>query len=494
MSNDYIPDAYEDEDKSPHSIEGEQAVLGILITDSEKYYPEIRDILKPEHFYDPVHQKIAKVVFTLCRRGRVANEIIVKQRFERDNALDEIGGASYLTLLKNDAPSGIAVQEYANFLSDLAGRRQVIELAQEALRSARNPDYDGDCNDLCTSIKQGIEIVEGIMPASAQFITMREASRLSINAIGQERAMGLPTGFMELDEKLAGLGRGKLITVGGRPSMGKTSLVTNIARAIAKAVPGEDGDRPGRVGFFSQEMPAEELGERSASAILGKGGGVKYRDITAHNVTTAQKGKLLSAIDIMPDFLIDPTGGLTVSEIMKRSRAMEKRMGGLDLIVIDYLQLMEFTDCSQPKNAVSSYGEITKKLKQFAKELNIAVVLVCQLSREVDKRESHRPRMADLRGSGDIEQNSDVILFVYRKQHYLEEAGAPEKQSDKDQYYAELADCKNKMDIIISKNKGGPKGTISLRCFLPYDVITELADETGEGFQETLDDEMWPDP
>ena len=476
-------------DKTPQSWEAEQALLGALLYDNRAIYPLVRDITKADHFYNPINGRIYDVIEKRSRRGQEVDAIILKDRFSQDETIEDIGGVEYLARLLSNAPAAapLAAPEYANLIAGHYAKRQLIKLSDELRAAALDPEYDGGVDGMMKAHRQGLSALEGDIPADAKFITLREASLSSVSNIGIERALGLQTGFSEVDQKTAGMGRGKLVVIAGLPSMGKTSFATNIARNIAKGTEDiSDGSiRPGLGGFFSQEMPASELGERAASTALGAGMGVPYLNISAHNVTGAQKTRLLGVIPDIPDtILVDETSGLTYSDIEKRARAMEKRLGGLDFIVIDYLNLMSGRDCEDPRNSVNYYGEICKNLKGLAKKMNIAVILLAQLSRKAAERESGRPMVSDLKGSSGIEDAADIIMLISRMEKILKDRGEPAGTDKKKEYFAQLDECRNKVDIILAKNKGGPLATITLRCFLKYDIITELSDEDGEGFDE----------
>lgn len=483
---DFMPS---DDKETPYSAEAEQALLGLLMTSNLAVYADVRDIIKPDDCYNPIHCQIMDRIFNLSRRGELADAIVLKNKFSRDKSLEDIGGVEYLALLLSNAPSAINVgKEYARLITDLAARRKLIGLGRAIAHYAKDPDFELSAEDMVKEFQTDLATVQGTFPSSASFISLREAAREAVEAIGTDRPMGLPTGYDELDEKISGLGRGKLITIAGRPSMGKTALATNIARNVAlDAGTDKAGNKIlGKVGFFSQEMPALELGERAASAALGPAEEIEYRDITKHRVTSAQKQKLLAGIAKIPEIMVDETAGLTYSEIEKRARHLEKQLGGLDVLVVDYLQLMEGSDSPDPRNDVKYYGWISNNFKTLAKKMNIAVVLLSQLSRKVEERENQRPRKSDLKGSGTIEDASDVILFVFRPEVPLVERGEPTRQDQKDKYFADLNWSKGRMEVIIGKNKGGPLGTVSLRSFMGYDVITEYADEDGTGFDEEL--------
>jgi len=326
----------------PHSSEAEQALLGALIWKNLEVYPEVRDLVQPKHFYNPIHVKLMEVIYSRSRRGATADAIYLKNRFSQYEQLQEIGGVEYIALLLDCAPPLAAAPEYARLVTDTAGKRQCIRFAQDILKNARDPLSESSSVDLIEAARKDLSAIEGVLPSDATFITLRQAAVNSVSVIGVERPMGLPTGFSDLDYKLAGLGRGKLSVVAARPSMGKTSLATNIARQVAKGIPGEDGNNiPGKIGYFSQEMPASELGERAASTAAGKVFGVPYIDIAKHKVGPKKKETLLerSKQNIPETILVCEGSELTVSEISKRARAMEKQLGGLDMIIIDYLNL-----------------------------------------------------------------------------------------------------------------------------------------------------------
>lgn len=493
----FIPDVGEynsahargEHEKIPQSTEAEQAIIGALLYDNLAVYPEIRDILKPEDFFDrAVNGRMAERIFNLSRRGELADAIVLKNKFERDDILEEIGGVEHIAALLTSAPPISTAKSYAKLVADLAAKRKIIGLARAVLHEARDPMSDMDAETLIEEMQTDVSTVQGTFPSTATFVSLKEAGQQAVDAIGQNRPMGLPTGYDELDEKISGLGRGKLITIAGRPSMGKTALAMNIARNVATfaGVDHDGNDILGKVGFFSQEMPAIELGERALSAATGPSEGIQYQDITKHKITKTQKLILLDSVAKIPDIMIDETAGLTYSAIEKRARHLEKQLGGLDVLVVDYLQLMEGSDSPDPRDQVKYYGWISNNFKTLAKKMNIAVVLLSQLSRKVEERENQRPRKSDLKGSGTIEDASDVILFVFRPEVPLVERGEPTRADQKEKYFQDLNWSKGRMEVIIGKNKGGPLGTVSLRSFMGYDVITEYADETGEGFDEQI--------
>ena len=487
--DEYIPSVGKEEDDSPSSQEAEQAILGALLTNNREVYAEIRDLVQPKHFYNPIHVELCEVIYNRSRRGQEADAIIIKNRYAQIDKLHKMGNIEYLTLLLENAPPLSTAREYAKLVTDLAGKREVIRFAQEMLKSARDPFLEGSVSDLIDMSRKELSAIEGVLPSDASFITLKEAAREAVSVIGQERPMGIPTKYAYLDNTLSGLGRGKLSVVAGRPSMGKTCLATNIARNIALGIPnmaGED-DTPGKVGFFTQEMPALELGERAASTAAGMVTAIPYNKISKHDVGPSGKASLERAVSEIPDtFILDPSSSVTHSEIAKRARAMEKQMGGLDLIVVDYLNLMSGRDCEDPRNDVKYYAEICRSLKALAKKMDIHVMLLAQLSRKTDEREGRRPQVQDLKGSSGIEDAADIIILINRPEKVLKDQGEPSGIEKKEAYYDAIKAAKNKMQLIIAKNKGGPLRMVELRCFLPYDLITELADEDGEGFDEAL--------
>ena len=486
-ADDYIP-LNEATDETPHSSEAEQAVLGALLANNLEVYPEIRDLVQPKHFYNPIHVDICNVIYNRSRRAALADAIYLKNRYSRDERLTDIGGVEYLALLLDNSPPLSTAPDYARLVVEMAGRRECIRLAQMILKASRDRDSDDMTEDIISNARKELSAIEGVLPSDASFITLKQASINSVSVIGLERPMGLPSKYAALDAKLSGFGRGKLSVVAGRPSMGKTSLATNIARNIAKGIPTADDDLvPGNIGFFTQEMPALELGERAASAAAGKTLGISYNKIAKHSVGPSQKERLISATEDIPESIIlDESSGLTHSDIGKRSRAMEKQLGGLDMIVVDYLNLMSGRDCEDPKNDVKYYAEICRELKALAKKMDIHVMLLAQLSRKTDEREGRRPQIQDLKGSSGIEDAADIVILLTRKEKVLIDSGEPGNADKKKTYYQDIADNKNKMELIVAKNKGGPLGSILLNCFLPYDIITELSDEEGEGFDEDL--------
>jgi len=486
--DEYIPIGDEDLKNVPQSQEAEQAVLGALLANNLEVYPEIRDLVQPKHFYNPIHVDICNVIYNRSRRAALADAIYLKNRYARDERLLDIGGVEYLALLLDNCPPLSTAPDYARLVVEMAGRRECIRFAQDILKASRDRDSDDMAADIISNARKELSAIEGVLPSDTSFITLKEASYNSISVIGLERPMGLPSSYAALDAKLSGFGRGKLSVVAGRPSMGKTSLATNIARNIAKGIPSlDDESLPGKVGFFTQEMPALELGERAASAAAGKTFGITYNKIAKHDVGPARRAKLLAATENIPEgIILDESSGLTHSQIAKRSRAMEKQLGGLDMIVVDYLNLMSGKDCEDPRNDVKYYAEICRELKALAKKMDIHVMLLAQLSRKTDEREGRRPQIQDLKGSSGIEDAADIVLLLTRKEKVLIDSGEPSNAEKKKTYYQDIADSKNKMEVIVAKNKGGPLGSTMLNCFLPYDIITELSDEDGQGFDEDL--------
>ncbi|MDY0884036.1 replicative DNA helicase [Dongia soli] len=448
----------------PHNTEAEQALLGAILANNQ-VFDKVNEFLRPEHFADALHGRIYEAIAKLVQRGQIANPVTLKNLFDQDGALAEIGGAQYLVQLAQAVVSIINAEDYGKAVFDLYLRRQLIGLGTDVVNDA----YIHDPDVTAVNLIEGAEMKLFNLAESGQteggpkrFDTVvKSALEMAELAFKRDSQLtGVPTGLDDLDKKLGGLQPSDLIILAGRPSMGKTSLATNMGYNAAKR---EKSAEPGdtfRVAFFSMEMSAEQLAHR----IMADESGVSSDRIRRGEVTDDEFPRIVEAAQTMSSrkFFIDDTPALTVPALRTRARRL-KRQYGLDLIIIDYLQLMRSASAKGGENRVQEISEITRGLKAIAKELNVPVVALSQLSRAVENREDKRPQLADLRESGSIEQDADVVMFVFREEYYHERKKPSDHDTDKLQQWMQEAErLHNKAELILAKQRHGPIGTVML--------------------------------
>lgn len=444
--NDHTDQPSEDREVSalalpPHSMESEQSVLGGLLLENAAW-ERIADIVNAEDFYRHEHRLIFRTISALLNQNRPADIITVQEALERHNELEAAGGFNYLINLAQNTPSAANIRRYAEIVRERSVMRQLAEVGTEIARSAYNPQ-GRDADQLLDEAENKVfQIAESTQKAKQGFLSMPDVLDEVVAKIDMlysrdnpDEVTGISTGFLDLDKKTSGLQPGDLIIVAGRPSMGKTAFSINIAEHVAV-----ESQLP--VAVFSMEMGAAQLVMRILSSVgrvdqqVLKTGNLKDEHWLSFNEAVV---KLTNA----PMF-IDETPGLTALELRARARRLARQFGGkLGLIVIDYLQLMSGSGRSD--NRASELGEISRSLKALAKELQVPVIALSQLSRTVEQRTDKRPMMSDLRESGAIEQDADLIMFMYRDEYY--NAESPMKG---------LAEC------IIGKHRNGPTGKVFL--------------------------------
>jgi replicative DNA helicase len=445
-------------DSTPQSQEAEQALIGALLFDNEIYH-RISGIVQAKHFYNPVHVRIFDSIAVLIERGNLADAIVLKNRFSQDETLVDIGGVEYLALLLDNAPPGSTAPEYAKLILDMAMRRELIRLADGIKGEATDPDSEQNAQTQITTAESQLYSLAEIGGTQSGFVSFENALIKSIEmasaAFSRDGHLsGTSTGLIDLDRQLGGMHRSDLIILAGRPSMGKTSLATNIAFNIAKKFKREKDDNGiekttegGVVGFFSLEMSSEQL----ATRLLAEHSQVPSHKIRRGDITAEQYEHIRDSADEISrlPLHIDDTGGISIGALSARARRL-KRMVGLDMIVVDYLQLLTGgAGMNANANRVQEVSMITQGLKSLAKELDIPVLALAQLSRQVEQRDDKRPQLSDLRESGSIEQDADVVMFVHRDSYYL-------KGTD------EEAEKANEAVIIIEKQRNGPTGDVEL--------------------------------
>ena len=454
---------------APSNIEAEQALLGALLYDNAAY-ERLSDRLQARHFYEPFHQRLFAALETHIRKGQLAEPILLADEFKRDPAFEELGGLRYLADLVDRAPPAANAPDYARAIYDLALRRDLIRIGGEITVEAQAHDADISARDQIESAEQKLYTLAESGTSSTGFIPFADALtgavQMAAEAYSRDGGLaGVSTGLTDLDKQLGGLHPSDLLILAGRPSMGKTALATNIAFHVARNYawePQPDGSRKtvngGVVAFFSLEMSAEQLAMR----LLADVSGVSSDRLRKGEIDASEFGRVRDgAIEVQEaPLFIDATGGLSISKLTARARRL-KRQHGLDLIVVDYLQLVT-TDGSKGDNRVQEVSAITGGLKALAKELGVPVIALSQLSRQVENREDKRPQLSDLRESGSIEQDADVVMFVYREAYYLSRAEPREGTAEHMTWQEDLEKINNVAEVIIGKQRHGPIGTIKL--------------------------------
>ena len=453
----------------PHSIEAEQQLLGAILTNND-LFDRVASIVRAEHFYDPVHARIFETAAARIAKNNLASPVTLKAFLEDDAGLAELGGPAYLVRLAGAAISSFAVRDYAEMIYDLAIRRELINVGNDIAAKAARVDVDSEPREQIVEAEQKLYALaeQGQTEQGFQsFLTaVTDAVKVANAAYQREGGLaGVSTGLVDMDKKLGGLHRSDLLILAGRPSMGKTSLATNVAFNIARAytkgitASGEEGAVDGGVvGFFSLEMSAEQL----ATRILSEVAEIPAKQIRRGNFTESEFRRIVDAakeLEAAPLF-IDDTPALPISQLAARARRL-KRTHGLDALFVDYLQLVRGTGRSE--NRVNEISEITMGLKAIAKELDIPVIALSQLSRQVENREDKRPQLSDLRESGSIEQDADVVMFVFREEYYKEREKPGEHELEKmGIWQEEMERLHGKAEVVIGKQRHGPIGTVEL--------------------------------
>ncbi|HEV7346276.1 MAG TPA: replicative DNA helicase [Devosia sp.] len=467
---------------APHNVEAEQALLGAILLNNDAFY-RVSDFLEPVHFYEPIHRDIYELAGKIIRAGKSADPTTIKTHLP-EQLLPDVTMAQYLARLAAEATTVLNAADYGQAIYDLAIRRNLILVGEEMVQVAYESDVE------MTPVKQ-IEKVEGELFQLAEkgrydggFQNFSSALSASIKMAGEAYQRdgglsGIATGLDDLDRQMGGLQGSDLIILAGRPAMGKTSLATNIAFNVAKAWKGEitpDGHQKtvngGMVGFFSLEMSSEQL----ATRILAEQAEISSSDIRRGRIHDSQFSKLVDVSNMMSKLplYIDDTGGISVAQLAARARRL-KRQKGLDFLVIDYLQLLSGSSKSSSQNRVQELTEITTTLKALAKELEVPIVALSQLSRQVESRDDKHPQLADLRESGSIEQDADVVLFVYREEYYLKNKEPKEGTPEHMTWQGEMEKVHGKAEVIIAKQRHGPTGTVQLSFEAQFTRFGNLA-------------------
>ncbi|HOZ26296.1 MAG TPA: replicative DNA helicase [Hyphomonadaceae bacterium] len=470
----------------PNNLPAEMAVLGAILFDNNAHQ-RVSDVLKPRDFYAPANSAIFEVLDRLISNGRVADGVTLREHFERDGKLQEIGGARYLADLLDSAAFGPEILDYAKLVHDLSLRRELIDIGSGIVQKATSSDIEEpgetqiqDAEKRLFALAERGAGAQGFQTFNSALATTIETATLAFKRDG--KIAGVPTGLSEIDRRLGGLHKSDLLILAARPSMGKTALATNIAYNAAKRCkrsPGPNGqmktDEGAVVGFFSLEMSSDQLAARVLADVSGipsdkmRRGELTPRDYEAiREAATTMEGLPL---------YIDDMGGISISQLAARARRLQ-RTSGLDLLIIDYLQLITPSGSRKSDGRVQEVTEITKSLKALAKELAIPIIALSQLSRAVEQREDKRPQLSDLRESGSIEQDADVVIFIYREAYYLERLEPDLSDPRHAEWKDAVAKKHNVAEIIISKQRHGPIGKVEVG-FNPARVKFSDLDMTG---------------
>jgi len=456
---------------APHNIEVEQALLGAILVNNEAYY-RVSDFLAPEHFFEPLHQKIYKDIGSLVRTGKSASPITLKTFLPADLDIAGLNASQYLARLATEATTVINAADYGRTVYDLALRRALIGIGEVVVNVAYDAPVElGPQAQIEDAERRLYELAEtgrydGGFQRFADALTT--AVEMAAHAYQRDgKLSGLATGVRDLDRMMGGLQASDLIIIAGRPGMGKSSLATNLAYNIAKAWRGEvrpDGHitsvNGGIVGFFSLEMSAEQL----ATRIISEQTGIPSYRIRRGEIEPGDFDRIAEAareMETIP-FYIDETGGLSIAQLAARARRL-KRQKGLDLLVIDYIQLLQGSSKRAAEGRVQEVTEITTNLKALAKELNVPILALSQLSRQVENRDDKRPQLSDLRESGSIEQDADVVMFVFREEYYLRNREPRVGSEEHFKWQTEMEAAHGKAEVIIGKQRHGPTGTVQLQ-------------------------------
>jgi replicative DNA helicase len=469
---------------APHNIEAEQALLGAILVNNEAFY-RVSDFLEPVHFFEPIHQKIYELASSLIRAGKVASPVTLKTFLPPDLDVAGMTPSQYLARLAAEATTVINAEDYGRTIYDLAIRRTLIIIGEDVVNVAYDAPVDLAPREQIEDAERRLyELAEtGRYDGGFQRFATALTTAVDMAARAYQRdgnLSGLATGIADLDRMLGGLQKSDLVILAGRPGMGKTALATNLAYNIARAWRGEvrpDGRMEsvdgGIVGFFSCEMSAEQL----ATRIIAEQTEIPSYRIRRGEIDPSDFDKIAlmaREMEVLPLY-IDETGGLSISQLTARARRL-KRQKGLDLLVIDYIQLLSGSGKRAAEGRVQEVTEITTGLKALAKELQVPILALSQLSRQVESRDDKRPQLSDLRESGSIEQDADVVMFVFREEYYLKNKEPRIGTEEHFKWQAEMEAVHAKAEVIIGKQRHGPTGTVPLHFEANVTRFSDLAD------------------
>ena len=463
-----------DTSKLPQNIEAEQALLGALLANN-KAFEKVSEFLRPEHFADPIHAKIYDIISKLISKGHIADVITLKNYFEQEGLLDEVGGYKYLVQLADSSSPLTNAEYYAQFIYDKYLRRELINTGFEIVNDASKEDFDSNAFEQIENAEKKLFELSNQGDTRGGFVDFSEALNNSLHLIAEAyekegKISGLPTSLDALDYMIGGLNKSDLIIIAGRPAMGKTALATNIAYNVAEYMANNKNMDPKSKGvaFFSLEMSADQLASRILSTVT-QTNGKKMRNGELDKAEFMRIAAAVQELEQIPLY-IDDTPGLNINMIRTRARRL-KRNKGLGAIVIDYIQLIVGSGSKKNEgNRVQELSEISRGLKILAKELNVPVIALSQLNRGVEQRDDKRPVMSDLRESGSIEQDADIVMFVFRENYYIQNEEPKQKagetpehfQKRQEEWEERVRKTKNIGEVIIGKQRHGSTGTVQL--------------------------------
>ena len=462
------------ENKQPSNLEAEQALLGSILVNND-IIDEVSTIVNSKTFYDPAHVKIYEVIESLNNKGMIANPITLKNFFEKDNMLNEVGGTEYLVKLTRFSGSVKQAIDYAKIIQEMYLRRELVLISDKLSNDTLNANsQEQNAENIIESTEKSLFDLAERGSFTQSFLKFNQALDQTIEMAtmamqNDQGIVGVPTGLSDLDEKLGGLHKSDLIILAGRPSMGKTALATNIAYNAAQHILARQ--EKSSIAFFSLEMSSEQLSTR----ILSEQARIKSDDIRRGKVTEEEINRYIETsrnIYNLPLY-IDETPAITIATLSNRARRI-KRLFGLSLIVVDYIQLMRSSTTNRNEGRVQEISEITQGLKALAKELSVPVLALSQLSRAVEQRDDKQPQLADLRESGSIEQDADVVMFVYREEYYLERKQPKLGSIEHAEWQSKMNDVNGLADIILGKQRHGPTGTVKVEFEGIYTKFKDL--------------------
>ena len=464
------------ENKQPSNLEAEQALLGSILVNND-IIDEVSTIVSSSIFYDPAHIKIYEVIESLNNKGMIANPITLKNFFEKDNMLTEVGGTEYLVKLTRFSSSAKQAVDYAKIIHEMYLRRELVQISNQLSDDTLNANsQEKNAENIIESTEKSLFDLAERGSFSQSFLKFNQALDQTIEMAtlamkSDQGIVGVPTGLSDLDEKLGGLHKSDLVILAGRPGMGKTALATNIAYHAAQNLLSRE--EKSSIAFFSLEMSSEQLSTR----ILSEQARIKSDDIRRGKVTESEINRYIETsrnIYNLPLY-IDETPAITIATLSNRARRI-KRLFGLSLIVVDYIQLMRAPSLSNRNdNRVQEVSEITQGLKALAKELKVPVLALSQLSRAVESRDDKKPQLSDLRESGSIEQDADVVMFVYREAYYLENKQPKLGSIEYAEWQSKMNDVNGLADIILGKQRHGPTGTVKVEFEGIYTKFKDLS-------------------
>ena len=453
----------------PNNIESEQSVIGSILLNNE-IFDEINLLINSKNFYDPMHQKIYMAIEKLIYSGMLANPITLKNYFE--NEKDELNIPNYLFKITKFSTSSRQAIEYSKLIYDLYVKRELIKISENIIDAAKLNDLDNDGKSIIENFEKSLFDLAEKGSFSSSLVKFDEAMKMTIEMASsayknEEGIVGVPTGLTDLDYRLGGLHKSDLLIIAGRPSMGKTALATNIAFNAAKKI--QNDGRKSTIAFFSLEMSSEQLSTR----ILAEQSRIKSNDIRRGKISEEQFDKFIEIsknISELPLY-IDETPAISIAALSNRARRI-KRLYGLDMVVVDYIQLMKASNFREGR--VQEISEITQGLKALAKELSVPVLALSQLSRAVEHRDDKKPQLSDLRESGSIEQDADVVMFVYREAYYLQGKEPRPATVEHAEWQAKMNDISHLAEIIIGKQRHGPTGNVMLEFEAMFTKFKDL--------------------